>query len=263
MIARLVVYILLVMFFMLPKQEAYGEDAVLLNQYDANGSLVNGDGKFYQYNDANQLVKVCGDAACASTVAEYLYDHTGQRVKKIENGVTTYYLGKHYETQVKQGQAQNTRYYFAGSDRVAKKDIVGTYFYHPDHLGGVSAVTDSSVPVKVVNSTSYLPFGEVRQGGSENYYTGKESDKASGLYNFEARYVSPELRHFTQADIAEPDFDDPQDLNRYAYVGNNPLSFVDDDGYKKKKKNDKKKKKKKSKHKSKNINYVDDSGEYS
>lgn len=234
MLVRLIIYTSLATICMLPQQEAYGEDAVLLNQYDANGSLVSGDGKFYRYNDANQLVMVCEDAVCAKAVAEYSYDHTGQRVKKIENGVTTYYLGKHYGTQVTQGQIKNTSYFFANGERVAKKDATGTNYYHPDHLGGVSAVTDTSG--QIVSSTSYLPFGEVRQGGTENYYTGKENDKAAGLYNFEARYVSPELRHFTQADIAEPDFDDPQDLNRYAYVGNNPLSFVDPDGHKKKKK---------------------------
>ena len=230
---RLALYIILSVVWMLSQAEAYGEESII-NQYDANGSLVSGDGKFYKYNDANQLVKVCEDAACAKTVAEYFYDHSGQRVKKIENGVTTYYIGKHYATQVVNGQTQNTSYYFANGERVAKKDATGTYFYHPDHLGGVSVVTNATG--LVVSSTSYLPFGEVRQGGTENYYTGKENDKGAGLYNFEARYVSPELRHFTQADVEEPDLDDPQDLNLYAYAGNNPLSYVDLDGYKKKKK---------------------------
>lgn len=230
---QFIIYITLVIIWILPLREAYAEDSII-NQYDANGSLVSGDGKFYEYNDANQLVRVREKDANGAVVAEYFYDHAGQRVKKVENGVTTYYLGKHYETQVVQGQVKNTSYYFAEGDRVAKKDSTGTYYYHPDHLGGTSAVTNSAK--QVVSSTSYLPFGEVRQGGAENYYTGKEKDKAADLYNFEARYVSPELRHFTQADIADPDFDDPQDLNRYAYVGNNPLSFVDLDGYKKKKK---------------------------
>lgn len=241
---------MLTLIWMLPIQEAYSEDSII-NQYDTNGSLVSGDGKFYEYNDANQLVRVREKDAIGVVVAEYFYDHTGQRVKKVESGVTTYYLGKYYETQVVQGQTQNTSYYFADGDRVAKKDSTGTYYYHPDHLGGTSAVTNNTG--QIVSSTSYLPFGDVRQGGAEKYsYTGKEMDKATGLYNFDARYTSPELRHFTQADIADPDFEDPQDLNRYAYVGNNPTSFIDPDGYKKKKKNDKKKKEKKKKKKSDN-----------
>jgi len=231
---QIFIYITLLMIWMLPLQEVYAEDSII-NQYDTNGSLVSGDGKFYEYNDANQLVRVREKDAIGAVVAEYFYDHTGQRVKKVESGVTTYYLGKYYETQVVQGQMQNTSYYFAEGDRVAKKDSTGSYYYHPDHLGGTSAVTNSTG--QIVSSTSYLPFGDVRQGGAEKYsYTGKEMDKATGLYNFDARYTSPELRHFTQADIADPDFDDPQDLNRYAYVGNNPTSFIDPDGYKKKKK---------------------------
>lgn len=237
---RLVIYIALMLIWMLPLSEANAEDSII-NQYDTNGSLVSGDGKFYEYNDANQLVRVREKDAIGAVVAEYFYDHTGQRVKKVESGVTTYYLGKYYETQLVQGQAQNTSYYFAEGDRVAKKASTGIYYYHPDHLGGTSAVTN--ITGQMVSSTSYLPFGDVRQGGAEKYsYTGKEMDKATGLYNFDARYTSPELRHFTQADIADPDFDDPQDLNRYAYVGNNPTSFIDPDGHKKKKKTKKKKK---------------------
>lgn len=229
---RFEILIALALVWLLPPLEAFAEDSII-NLYDANGNLISGDGKYYEYNDANQLVRVREKDTNGALVSEYFYDYTGQRVKKVENGVTTYYPDKHYETQVVQGQVQNTSYYFADGDRVAKKDATGISFYHPDHLGGISAVTNTTG--QVVSSTSYLPFGEVRQGGIEKYsYTGKEKDKASDLYNFEARYVSPELRHFTQADIADPDFDDPQDLNRYAYVGNNPLSYVDPDGYKKK-----------------------------
>ncbi len=206
-----------------------------VNQYDPNGNLISGDGKYYEYNDANQLVRVRSTDQSGPIIAEYFYDYKGQRVKKVENGVTTYYVGQHYETNVVAGVATNTSYFFADGERVAKKDSTGTYFFHPDHLGGVNAVTDSSTPAKIVAKTSYLPFGEVRQGGQEKYsYTGKEKDKATDLYYFDARFNSPELRHFTQADNAEPDLDDPQDLNRYAYVGNNPLNYVDPDGHKKK-----------------------------
>lgn len=212
----------------------------IINIYDANGNLVTGDGRYYEYNDANQLVRVHqGDVVTGPVVAEYFYDSAGQRVKKIENGVVSYYIGKHYEKQVGGSDAGSTSYYFGeGGERLAKKDPKGdVYYYHLDHLDGVNAVTKGSDGT-VVARADYLPFGDVRAGGSgaEKYtYTGKEQDK-TGLYYFEARYNSSEFRHFTQADIADPDYGDPQDLNRYAYVGNNPLSYIDPDGFKKKKK---------------------------
>lgn len=213
----------------------------IINVYDANGNLVSGDGRYYEYNDANQLVRVRQGDSAGAVIAEYVYDHSGQRVKKVENGVVTYYVGKHYEKQVGGTNEGATNYYFgAAGQRVAKKDPAGTvYFYHLDHLDSVNVVTNAAGTQ--VARADFLPFGDVREGSStEKYsYTDKERDKTD-LYYFDARYNSPEFRHFTQADIAEPDYSDPQDLNRYAYVGNNPLSYVDDDGFKKKKKSKKK-----------------------
>lgn len=221
-------------------------DTSIINVYDANGNLVTGDGRYYEYNDANQLVRVRqGGDQTGPVIAEYFYDSSGQRVKKIENGVVTYYVGKHFEKQVGGSNAGNTSYYFADDgERVAKKDPMGNIsYYHLDHLDGINVVTDAAGTE--VSRTDYLPFGDVRTGStsSDKYaYTGKEKDKTD-LYYFDARYNSPEFRHFTQADIAEPDYDDPQDLNRYAYVGNNPLSYVDYDGFKKKKHHSKKEEK--------------------
>jgi RHS repeat-associated protein len=215
----------------------YAETSII-NIYDANGNLVTGDGRYYEYNDANQLTKVRQGDQAGPVIAEYFYDAAGQRVKKIENGVVTYYVGRHYEKQVGGANAGGTSYYFGeGGERVAKKDSAGNiFYYHLDHLDGINVVTNSTGTE--VSRTDYLPFGDLRTGSSnsEKYsFTGKEKDKTS-LYYFNARYNSPEIRHFTQADIAEPDYSDPQDLNRYAYVGNNPLSYVDEDGFKKKKK---------------------------
>ncbi|MBI4688578.1 MAG: hypothetical protein HY756_12535 [Nitrospirae bacterium] len=230
----------MVMLFVLtfiPFAHADTPDTNIINIYDSNGNLVTGDGNYYEYNDANQLVRVRQGDQTGAVVAEYFYDYSGQRIKKIENGVTTYYIGKHFEKQVGGTGEGNSSYYFAEGERVAKKDPSGNiYFYHSDHLGGTNAVTDSAGTV--VARADYLPFGEMKQGstGNEKYsYTGKEKDKTD-LYYFEARYNSPMFKHFTQADVASPDLSDPQDLNRYSYVGNNPMSYVDPDGFKKKKK---------------------------
>ena len=113
-------------------------------QYDANGNLIQGDGKFYEYNEANQLVKVRQGDQSGPVIAQYFYDYAGQRVKKVDNGVVTYYIGKHFETQEGGIAPGNTSYYFANGERVAKKDPSGNFiYYHSDHLGSTSVTSDS------------------------------------------------------------------------------------------------------------------------
>jgi RHS repeat-associated protein len=84
------------------------------------------------------------------------------------------------------------------------------FYYHSDHLGGTNVITDSGG--NLVERIRYYPFGEIREGGSEKYsFTGKEKDKQTDFYYFEARYYNPEFKHFTQADTVDPDYYDPQD----------------------------------------------------
>jgi RHS repeat-associated protein len=57
-------------------------------------------------------------------------------------------------------------------------------------------------------------------------------DDETGLFYFyQSRYYDPELGRFTQPDTIVPDPDDPQALNRYTYVNNNPLNLVDPTGH--------------------------------
>ncbi len=200
-------------------------------EYDANGNLISGDGKYYEYNDANRLVKIRHYDKTGPVIAEYFYDHTGQRVKKIEDGITTYYIGKHFEAQPDGDKLNNTSYYFANGERVAKKDSTDQLsYYHTNHLGSTSVMTDKDG--KLVENTRYYPFGDIREGGKEKYsFTGKEKDRTSESYYFEARYYGSELKHFTQADIIELDTYSPQKLNRYSYVVNNPLILIDPSGH--------------------------------
>jgi RHS repeat-associated protein len=69
-------------------------------------------------------------------------------------------------------------------------------------------------------------------------FTGKERDSESGLDDFGARYNSSSLGRFMTPDwSAKPQgvpyavLDDPQSLNLYIYVRNNPLSHADPDGH--------------------------------
>ncbi len=204
--------------------------------YDANGNLISDGAQCFIYNDANQLAAV---RTCATNtlIAEYVYDHTGQRIieKHYQNGAlqeTVYTIGKQAETVVAAGGArQDTTYFRANSEIVARKSPDGSQtFYHQDHLGSTGALTNAGG--QVVEETRYYPFGMVRTGGalSRFLYTGQESDTETGLYYYGARFYDPALARFVQPDSMLPEPYDPQQLNRYSYVINNPLVYTDPTG---------------------------------
>jgi len=63
-------------------------------------------------------------------------------------------------------------------------------------------------------------------------YTDQELDAETGLYNYNARLYDPGIGMFICADPIVPGGGyDPQMLNRYSYVRNNPLIYVDPSGY--------------------------------
>ena len=65
----------------------------------------------------------------------------------------------------------------------------------------------------------------------ESRYTGKERDAESGLDNFGPRYYGSSMGRFMSPDEFGGHLEDPQTLNKYAYVGNNPLSRTDPTGH--------------------------------
>ena len=83
-----------------------------------------------------------------------------------------------------------------------------------------------------VGETKYYPYGVTQEGGEEKYlYTGKEMDKGSGLYYYESRYYNPKTGRFVQPDTILPNVYDPQSLNKYSYVLNNPMRYTDPSGH--------------------------------
>ena len=194
--------------------------------YDNSGSLTSGFGQTYEYDDANRLKTV---RKAGALVESYIYDHNGQRFKKVSGDETMYYIGKDYQTTVNASGTYNTIYYYANGELVGRKDASGTYYYHNDHLGGTHLVTDASGGE--VERTRYQPYGGIIEGGeSRNLYTGQEWDKSTGQYYYGARYYNPTLQRFTQGDTVIPDYYNPQTLNRYSYVNNNPLRYTDSTG---------------------------------
>jgi len=194
--------------------------------YDSNGNLIE-DGSFiYAYNDANQLVEVLKKAENNRIIAEFFYDESGSRVKKIEDGIVSYYITEDYDIE----DGEGTVYYFANGNRVAKNSDEGMFWYLDDHLGSTNVMID--IDGELVERTLYYPFGSHREGGEEKYsFTGKEFDSEIGLYYYGARYYNSETFVFTQADTIIPNVYYPQALNRYSYCYNNPVGYEDPDGH--------------------------------
>ena len=156
----------------------------------------------------------------------------GNRVKATLGGVTTYYIGNHFEWRG--STSTMTRYYYADGQRIAMRQGSSTvYFLLGDHLGSTSITANSSGGK--VAELRYHPWGGTRFSSGTTptawRYTGQIEDAAIGLYFYNARYYDPALGRFIQADTIIPDPANPQSLNRYAYTLNNPLKYVDDSGH--------------------------------
>ncbi|OGO23025.1 MAG: hypothetical protein A2144_11670 [Chloroflexi bacterium RBG_16_50_9] len=103
-------------------------------------------------------------------------------------------------------------------------------YVHQDHLGGTSVVSDASGAL--VNSIKYTPWGLTRAGDvpTDKKFTGQRLDN-TGLYYYGARYYDPQIGRFISPDTIVPSPANPQSLNRYSYVLNNPLKYTDPSGH--------------------------------
>jgi RHS repeat-associated protein len=111
-------------------------------------------------------------------------------------------------------------------------EMAPLYFYHPDHLGTSTALTD-------FNGEAYqfflnLPFGEtmVEQLGNNYFNTpykfnGKELDEETGLYYYGARYYDPRISVWYSVD---PLAEHAPDKTPYHYCSNNPINRIDPTG---------------------------------
>ena len=131
------------------------------------------------------------------------------------------------------GRVQITKYYYHGGQRVALRQGQALYFLHPDHLGSTSLTTDAAG--NVVARRRYAPYGKERwvEGTlpTDFGFTGQRDVPGTGLMYYRARYYDPTLGRFISADTIVPNVANPQSLNRYSYVRNNPLKYTDLSGH--------------------------------
>jgi RHS repeat-associated protein len=125
-------------------------------------------------------------------------------------------------------------YIYFNGQRLARVDrpSAAVHYYFSDQLGSTGVIADASGNVQ--QRYFYYPYGGIVAsiGSDSNHYkfTSKERDTESGLDNSDARYLGSSMSRFMSSDPMGGHPEDPQTLNRYAYVRNNPLRYTDPTG---------------------------------
>jgi len=222
--------------------------------YDNNGNIISTSEMTLHWDHKNRLI----DIENKLKAANYIYDYANARKKKTvidtQDGSTKefIYVDKYAEVR----DAKLIKYIYDADRRVASFDkgidssltSKPTSFYLYDHLGSTTLTlnTHGTVTEQFVNYPYGYPRKEIcasAQTSTTDYrFTGKERDCESELYYFEARYLAGHIGRFVSVDplllevgSAEKEklqrfLSNPQEMNLYAYAGNNPLKFFDPDG---------------------------------
>jgi len=213
------------------------------NGYDTAGNATSYGTDTYSYSAENQMTQ-----AVTFSTTNYAYDGDGKRVEKVVGGLVTkiywYNSGNILDETDGTGSLTNSsfsEYVFFGGQRIARRDSSGDVFYYAsDHLGtsrAIAEVPSGQTTATLCYDADFYPFGGERPYTTtctQNYkFTGKERDSESVLDNFGARYNLSSVGRFMTPDpsgLSFADASNPQSLNLYAYVQNNPLAFVDPNG---------------------------------
>ena len=103
-----------------------------------------------------------------------------------------------------------------------------TFFYHSDHLGSTSYITDDKA--NITQYDAYLPYGELlvdEHSSSEDLpykFNGKQFDEETGLYYYGARYMNPVTSLWYGVD---PMAEKYMTIGAYVYCVSNPIRFLD------------------------------------
>ena len=194
--------------------------------YDMDGNMLSNVETVFSYDSANRLITACDHT--------YTYNAEDVRIRNLCSDADTTYT---YNTNCKLSQLLTkttngvTTKYVYGNGLIGEEESQEFKVYHFDFRGSAVAITDEDG--NIIDTFKYDTYGNLTEhiGNSEVIfgYNGRDgvvTDK-NGLIYMRARYYSPAMRRFVNADILHGEISDSTSLNRYSYVNGNPVSFVD------------------------------------
>ena len=220
--------------------------------YDAAGNVINdtysGAGS-RAYDGENRMTSGWGGNSQSQL---YSYDGRGQRITRTVDGVTSWQvygindvLLAEYSANGAATTPQKEYGYRDGQLLITARAGPSVLWLVADHLGTPRIILDQTGALANVKRHDYLPFGEELFAGTggrtsaqgyagtdsvRQQFTAQERDFETGLDYFGARYYSSVQGRFTSSDPGKFVLANPQNLNRYSYVENNPLRFIDPTG---------------------------------
>ncbi|MBO5628813.1 MAG: RHS repeat-associated core domain-containing protein [Aeriscardovia sp.] len=226
--------------------------------------------QYYTWNERNQLIS----SVDSSYSTAYVYGQDGQRSNKYTQNSETLYFNKMWTLHTDSGNTvyggQTAKNIYLGETRIVTKlngandptyqeEYYKQYFYHSDHLGSASLISDYNGDE--YQRIEYTPYGETWVEKTSNTgmeylpykFTGKEMDEETGLYYYGARYLDPKYSMWISTDPAlgeyipiAPTNDEAKkhnsnlpgmggvfnhiNFNLYHYAGNSPVKYTDPDG---------------------------------
>ena len=174
--------------------------------------------------DAESEIKSAGGV-------NYTYDGDGNRVQKSNGKIYWYGAGTEILDESDSSGNITDEYVFFGGERVAHRVVSSgsISYYVEDFLGTSRALTTSTGTL--CYDADFYPYGGERvvtNTCAQNYkFEGKERDAETGNDDFGARYYTSRLGRFMSADPVAGAESNPQTLNRYTYVANNPTNMTD------------------------------------
>jgi RHS repeat-associated protein len=204
--------------------------------YDLAGNTTN-DGFVtnYVWDGESQLKSAAG--------VSYTYDGSGRRVSKSNGKYYWYGSGGEILAETNASGTTTAEYIFFGGKRIAMLPAGGNAQFYVEDLLGTSRVVTTNTGA-VCYDADFYPYGGERppytNTCTQNAYKfeGKERDTETGNDEFGARYYSNRFGRWLSADWSDvpapvpyAKLTNPQTLNLYAMVADDPESFADLDGH--------------------------------
>ena len=194
--------------------------------YDLDGNLLSNGSLTCSYDSANKLISAGGHT--------YTYNAEDVRIRNLcaeEDTTYTYNTNAKLSMLLMKTTGGVVTKYVYGRGLIGEEVSNAFKTYHFDCRGSTIAITDATG--NITDTFAYDTYGKLisRTGTGKVIfgYNGRDGvvTDDNGLIYMRARYYSPEMKRFINADVVAGAISNAITLNRFAYANGNPVSFVD------------------------------------